>query len=39
MGYVERRLAEPGTEVAVEVRERAVPATVVDRRFLARHRG
>jgi aminomethyltransferase len=38
LGYVEHDLADAGTALAVEIRDRAVPATVVERRFLARHR-
>ena len=34
LGYVEDRHADPGTDVLVEIRDRTVEATVVDRRFL-----
>jgi aminomethyltransferase len=37
LGYVDREFAAEGTELAVAIRDRTVDATVVDRRFLARH--
>jgi aminomethyltransferase len=35
MAYVPNRLAEPGTEIAVEIRGKAVPARVVTLPFYA----
>jgi aminomethyltransferase len=37
LGYVDREFSTEGTRLAVAIRDHTIDATVVDRRFLARH--